>query len=59
MNFCLSHVTSVNYVQVQPSQQDGALQPLSLVQDMNLIPRNQLGLSSQSAFHAEHMLPYV
>ncbi|GMY14065.1 hypothetical protein FCV25MIE_09304 [Fagus crenata] len=42
---------------VQPSQQDGALQPLSLVQDMNLIPRNQLGLSSQSAFHAEHMLP--
>nr|POF13430.1 hypothetical protein CFP56_22947 [Quercus suber] len=42
---------------IESSQEDGVLQPFNHGRDMSLIPRNQLGLASQSAFHVENFVP--
>ena len=57
--FFLSQLTYVNYYQIESSQEDGVLQPFNHGRGMSLIPRNQLGLASQSAFHVENFVPYV
>ena len=58
-DFFLSQLTYVKYYQIESSQEEGVIQPFKHGRDMSLIPRNQLGLASQSAFHVENFVPYV